>query len=660
MTSVPVAVSGRRWSTEATLAGVAAAVLVIVGIVGFVSAEEAHGAPVLVTGTLTVGFLPMGLFVVAARPGHLVGRVVLAIGLAALGAVVAAGWSGHLVWAWAAQWLWWPPLALIPVALLAFPDGRLPPGPRHRLALALGLIAAGSTTALAVAALAAPRTLLTSAQSAPPSARPWLVVTMVGAVVVALLTVVVVIDMVRRARADGVGGAAHSQILCLLPAGVLLVVGIALDAAGLRLALVPAAVALPLGMGVAVLRYGVDDLDLTVNRTLVWLVMSGVVLVTFALTTGLTSGVVLADRPLLASAIGTGLIAAGFDPVRRLVQRTVNRVLFGDRDRPHEVVQRLGQRMHQASDPGGMLVELVATLTTALRVPYAQMLVRTGDTEPVVAARWGRAQRDVHAFPMVAHGETVGSLEVAPRRPGESFTPAEENLLQHVAGQAAIAAQAHRLTLELRHARAVLVRAREEERRRLRRDLHDGLGPALAGTRMQLSAARGRLLGVRDDAGGDVGVLIASALEVLADCTSEVRRVVDGLRPAALDRGLETALRQRAEALLPDLDVVLDIPTDLAGLPAAVEVAAYRIATEAMTNVATHSRARACRLEVHADADLVRVVVTDDGLGGALRREHGVGLESMVTRAEELGGTCRVLDVDPGTRVEAVLPVAGH
>ena len=660
MTASAAVVPSRRWPSEAAVVGGAAAVLALVGITGLLSTPEDGGAPVAVTATLALGHLPMGLFIVAARRGHLVGRLLVGVGLLSLTAVAATGWSEQTVLAWGSQWLWWPSLALVPMALLAFPEGRFPPGPRRGIAWLLGLATAGSTTALAVAALDAPRTLLTSGEPAPPGARPWLMIAASGALVVLVLTLVVVVDMVRRARSGASDDAVRSQIRCLVPAGMLLALGIVLDAAGLAYSLVPAAVAFPLGMGLAILRYGVDDLDLVVNRSLVWLFMSGAVLVTFAVTTGLASTAALEDRSLLATAIGTGIIAAGFDPVRRLVQRTVDRLLFGDRDRPHEVVQTLGRRMHQASDPGGMLVEFVTTLTAALRVPYARILVRTEDTQPVVAAEFGRPQPGVHTFPMVAHGEPVGTLEVAPRRPGENFTPAEHTLLHQLADQAAIAAQAHRLTLELQLARVVLVRAREEERLRLRHDLHDGLGPALAGTRMQLAAARGRLAADSDGQDTAVAAMLASALDVLADCTSEVRRLVDGLRPSALDRGLARALQQRAAALLAGHDVELDLPADLGELPAAVEVAAYRIATEAMTNVARHARARTCRLEVAVDAGALRVTVLDDGVGMTRSRDGGVGLESMTTRAEELGGVCMVIDAQPGTRIEALLPLRGH
>ncbi|MGI8946999.1 MAG: sensor histidine kinase [Ornithinimicrobium sp.] len=608
-------------------------------------------APLSLTLALAAGFVPMGLFVVRAQPGHLVGRLVLVTGLLALLAVAAVAWSGITVAAWAAQWTWWPPVVVTTLALLVFPDPTVPGGRRRALGILLLVVGTATTLVLAAAAAYAPRGLLTTAQSASAQARPWIVVAVAGAAVVLFGSVLMVLDMIARARRAE--PERRSQINCLLPAGGLLVVGIVLDAAGVPLALVPGVLALPIGMGLAIIRYRVDDLDLAVNRSLVWLLMSVAILATFALTVGLLSRTLLADRPLVASAIGTGLVAAGFDPVRRWVQRGVDRLLFGDRSRPQAVVRRLGQRMQLASDPGRMLSRLARTLADSLQVPWVRMLVHGRDGAPVVVAEHGRVQPVAASFAMVAHGEPVGALEVAPRRVGESFTPGEESLLREVAAQAAIAAQAHRLTLELLRAREHLVRAREEERLRLRHDLHDGLGPALAGTRMQLSAARSRV--------GDDGAtrLLDGSLEVLAECTAEVRRLVDGLRPAALDQGLAVALRQRAGMLLSELDAEVRVDDDLGELPAAVEVAAYRIVTEALTNVVKHARAGRCLVRVGREGNELRLLVQDDGRGGAADREGGVGMGSMAQRADEIGGRFVVADAAPGTRIEVVLPLGG-
>ena len=281
------------------------------------------------------------------------------------------------------------------------------------------------------------------------------------------------------------------------------------------------------------------------------------------------------------------------------------------------------------------------------------MLVDGPDGVRALVAEHGRPQAELVAFGLVAHGEPVGVLEVAPRRAGETFTPAETRLLDQVASQAAIAARAHGLTLELRRARETLVRAREEERLRLRRDLHDGLGPALAGTRMQLTVARSRL-----DA-PDADAPLATALDVLAECTREVRRLVDDLRPAALDHGLDAALRLRAEALFPDGQGMVEVLGSLADLPAAVEVAAYRIVTEALANAAKHAAGSPCRVLLERRERDLLVAVQDDGPGGTMTRDGGVGVESMRARAAELGGRLTLSSGPSGTCVEASLPLGG-
>lgn len=598
---------------------------------------------------LATGCVPMGLFIIRARPRHRVGRLLVAVGFAALVALAAGAWAAWLPAAWATQWTWWPPVVGIPVILAAFPDEQPRPGERGWLVPSLILAGAGATVGLAGAATFAPRTLLTDAHTAPDAARPWLVFAAALAAVVVVLTIFIVAGMVRRAR--NATDERRSQIACLLPSGVLLLLGIGADALGVPFAMVPGVVALPVGMAVAILRYQVSDLDLAVNRPLVWMVMSVAIAATFALSVSLVSGTVLGGSPMIATAIGTGVVAAGFDPLRRRVQRLVDRLLFGERGNPQGVLNALGQRMQLASNAGGMLTQLVETLTGALQVPHVRMLVDGPDGQPVLVAEHGRPQAELVAFPMVAHREVVGSLEVAPRRSGEHFTPAETRLLGEVASQAAIAARAHRLTLELLRARETLVRAREEERLRLRRDLHDGLGPALAGTRMQLSVARSQL------AGHAAAATLDTALQVLTDCTYEVRRLVDGLRPAALDQGLEAAVRQRAAALFAEHEHQVIVIGVLSELPAAVEVAAYRIITEAMTNVVKHAAASRCRIEISRDEREVRIVVQDNGAGGQLAREGGVGVESMTARAIELGGSVTVTPTKPGTRVAARLPL---
>lgn len=646
-----------RWWTAAVRWG--CLVLVVLAAAGFLVGPPGRvDAPLDMLVTLAAGFLPVGLFLTRAQPGHAVARLVLATGVLAAGAVCAVAWSGAVVPAWVTQWAWWPAVALVPLALLYFPDGALPSRRWRPLAVVLAGCAAAGTLALAVAATEAPRTLLTSGESGTPLAHALVR----GVIAVALVLIVgslfVVASLLRRAR--GADPLVRRQLACMVPAGVLFAAGVVLDATGVSGALVPGLVALPLGIGVAVLRFRLGDLDLVVNRTLVWLVMTLLVLGVFAVGVGLVgSRLRSGGHTVVASALATGLVAAGFDPARRAVQRAVDRLLFGDRDAPHLVLQRLGRRMQAAGDPGTMLDQLVVTLSDALRVPYVRMVVDTSDGTYVTAAH-GRPQPELTAFPLLAHGERVGSLEVAPRRAGEVFTPAERSLLRDVASQAGIAAQAHRLTLALQRSRESLVLAREEERLRIRRDLHDGLGPALVGTRMQVRAAQA----TADAAGaGGVVTMLDSAVADLAGCTGEIRRVVDGLRPPALDQGLDAALRQQAGSVLAGLAHEVVIDGDLAGLPAAVEVALYRIGAEALSNVARHAGAARCDVVLERTADQVRLRVADDGRGGRdgrggpLARDGGVGLESMRLRAAELGGRLDLASGAGGTSVTATIPL---
>lgn len=194
--------------------------------------------------------------------------------------------------------------------------------------------------------------------------------------------------------------------------------------------------------------------------------------------------------------------------------------------------------------------------------------------------------------------------------------------------------------------------AREEERRRLRRDLHDGLGPQLTGIALGLD----ELASTSD---GRAGVVIRSLRGEITEAIADIRRLVQGLRPPQLDTvGLPDALRSDAERLgRAGVFVDIDIPDELPQLPAAVEVAALRICGEALTNVARHADATRCSVRLVVDGDL-HLEIVDDGRGLSARDGAGVGLSSMRERAEEVGGTCQVEAVPTGgCRVRARIPV---
>ena len=254
---------------------------------------------------------------------------------------------------------------------------------------------------------------------------------------------------------------------------------------------------------------------------------------------------------------------------------------------------------------------------------------------------------------MLAYGTAVGSLTY--RVPDRPLSAAEERLLRDLARQLGGALHARLLREDLQRARERLVLAREEERRRLRRDLHDGIGPALAGLTLKTETARALLPPGSDGASRQLRDLSEEIRRTVVD----VRRLVEGLRPPALDElGLAGACAQAVERLTAGSGLAASVHAsdDLPALPAAVEVAAYRIVVEAVTNTVRHARARRCRVSIACIPAGLAIEVTDDGTGLVASGLPGHGLAIMRERAEELGGTVTVRDGSPGVTVQARLP----
>ena len=417
---------------------------------------------------------------------------------------------------------------------------------------------------------------------------------------------------------------------------------------GLYLATIPAAI------GIAILRHDLYDIDLIINRTLVYGVLTALVIGAYMLVVGFVGSLVLSEDNLLLSVAATGVVAVLFQPVRQRVQRGVNRLMYGERDEPYAVITRLGQRIEDTLTPDAVLPAIVETVAQALKVPYAAIALN--DQTPTIAATTGTPAGSPVHLPLVYRNEPVGELILAPRRPGELFSAADRRLLDDLTRQAGIAAHAVRLSTELQQSRERLVTAREEERRRLRRDLHDGLGPALASMTLQAEAAR-------DLIHADISqtdALLADLTSGLQEATADIRRLVYGLRPPALDDlGLLPALRNHAAKFGPQgpaIEIVAEEP--FPSLPAAVEVAAYRIVQEALTNVMHHAQATRCLVTIGVRANSLNIDITDNGVGLPQTWESGVGLRSMRERAEELGGTCEIRALPAGgTRVAATLPL---
>lgn len=450
-------------------------------------------------------------------------------------------------------------------------------------------------------------------------------------------------------------------------AGVLIVSDRLLPQTGLlsQLAFVTSLTGMWLAIGVAVLRYRLYDIDLILRRAIVYAALSAIVAALYVALVAYLGALFNATGNLLIALVATGVVAVVFQPLRERVQRAVNRLFYGARDEPYAVLALLGRRLEASLAPAAALTTIVETLAQTLKLPYAAIAVGLEAEPAAVAPAGAAAPPETVALPLAYQGEQVGELRVAPRAGESGLSPADRRLLDDLARQIGVAVSAARLTVDLQQARERLVTAREEERRRLRRDLHDGLGPALAAQTLKLGSARHFL--TRDPALADR--FLAELEGEIGAALADVRRLVYNLRPPALDDlGLAGALQLLAaqyggtDGAAPGLRVSA-AADDVPPLPAAVEVATYRIAQEALANVARHAGAGRAELRLSVAARpqggrQVLLEVADDGRGIAPGAGGGVGLHSMHERAAELGGR---LAVGPrpggGTLVRAELPV---
>ncbi|MCC6190799.1 MAG: sensor histidine kinase [Anaerolineales bacterium] len=632
----------------------------------------------------TLTYAGLGGLVAARQPKNVIGWLLLATALLLSLNALSIGNSVYetldstrqMPWAdlfdWLRRWVWIPG-AVLPLifVLLYFPDGRLL-SPRWRvLSWGTGLALAGSVVSVALH----PGTIESWDIAGPnpygiPGASSLLegLLNLGGALLLAAILGALLAVGLRLRRSRGIERAqlkwvAYAAIVLALAFGLVWAAAAAWLSEDLANEIGTAVtnlliLGIAVSVSIAILRYRLYDIDLVINRTLVYSGLTVTVAVIYTLVVGLLGLLLQARGSLIASLFGVGLVAIVAQPVRDRFQRGVNRLMYGERDDPYAVLSRLGQRLGATFAPQAVLPTIVETVAQALKLPYAAITLKHAEAFTTVAEH-GRSTGQLVRLPLTYQGEAVGQLVVSPRAPGEAFSPADRRLLGDLARQAGVAVHTVGLTMALQRSREQLVTAREEERRRLRRDLHDGLGAQLAGLMLKLETLRNRLPH-EPEAQALLGDLAGRTQAAVAD----IRRLVYGLRPPALDAlGLVEALREAAAQYAPPglgaLGIRIEAPERLPPLPAAVEVAAYRIVQEALTNVLQHAEARQCivRLAFEPVAGNLALEIRDDGRGLPARRRSGVGLGSMRERAEELGGQLLVEPVIPtGTRVLARLP----
>ena len=337
---------------------------------------------------------------------------------------------------------------------------------------------------------------------------------------------------------------------------------------------------------------------------------------------------------------------------------------FRVHSRPRVALRQLGRRLAEAVPDERVADEVVTVIRRCLDTPYVAVEVGARDASPVLVERGARTRRML-TYLMVHRGVQVGRLLVGYDEDAP-IERSERGLLAELADRAGaavhragLAADLRRTTEDLKKAREHLVLTRDEERRRMRRDLHDGLAPTLAAAELT-SAAAADLVG-RDPRAAEQ--MLERLQHTLRAAIADIRTLVDELHPPALELGLLPALREHVTGIWPVLAADVEAPDSLPPLPAAVEVAAYRICQEALMNVVKHADAHHVLIRVAA-ADRLQLEILDDGVGLPRQRTGdstgGVGLGSMRDRAHEVGGRFVVESMPGGgTRVSVSLPLGG-
>ncbi len=411
----------------------------------------------------------------------------------------------------------------------------------------------------------------------------------------------------------------------------------------------------PATMLVAILRQRMWGLDLAVSRAVLAGTLTVGLIALYVVVATALARLLPASDSVLAQAVAAGAVAVAVMPVRSWLQGRVHDLVYGVGADPARAVRDLGSRFATATEQGGLLAELAAGVAVALRLESVT-LWRSGDPEPVV--HHGTPAGESTEVDLVHRGAPVGRL-VATAPGGETLDARSRKSLRELASVVAAGLVLEQARRDLDVTRERLSTVRLEERRVIRRELHDGLGPSLAGIRLGLQ-------GVRNLVDSDPD----SAVRLLESLQQQLDHQVDGVRslsrtlfPPILDElGLEPALHDLA-AQHARAGFTLELNTRLPEtLDPTITAAAYGIAVEAVSNSRRHSGVDRCCVEIYCDAtvpdDPVLAIVVHDAGRGIVGGVGGVGTRSMRERAGSLAGTI-VIDSPPsgGTRVTARLPL---
>jgi two-component system, NarL family, sensor kinase len=626
-----------------------AIVLAVVAVVGAWLCgldRETLWSSFLITNTaIGLSAAPCGLLISRAKPDNPIGWLFLIWGIAPLLTAAATPLmiygAGHewpqfalrlLVTIYMFSWSWGV-FCCLPLILQLFPTGK--PVSRHWTVLCwltvgsafLGNIFVGPTPEAGASSFLV---------------APWWAVT---ERITAMVTPLIILASVASLIVRFIRGSEtiRQQVMWLL-AAVLLVILINVPIwfaipSGQTILLLLSFPLIPAAVTIAVLRHGLYDVRIVLSRVVVYAVLTaGVIAIYFGLVAVLDRVLRGAGAPVVAALA----IALAFNPVRVRLQRVVDRAVYGTRRDPVAAVSAVGQRL-AGDDLGGV----ADALRESLRLSY--VAVQTADGNMIESGEMTTTSQN---WPLDYDGKKVGNLVVGPRQGERRLSGADQKVIDLLAAPLAIVMHAQLLTEDLKASRERVIDAAEEERTRLRRELHDSLGPLLTGAAFKADsialAAQNR-----PERAESLAIDLADQLRQSVEA---VRQLAYGLRPAALDElGLVGALREEGSRYGP-VKVIIQAPESMPALPSSVEVAAYRIAAEALTNVVRHSDAKLASVRLAAEDGTLEMIITDDGSSTG-PWSAGLGLASIQTRASEVGGACEAGPTAEGGRVVAVLPL---
>ena len=433
---------------------------------------------------------------------------------------------------------------------------------------------------------------------------------------------------------------------------------------------------LPLAIGVAILRYRLYDLDIVIRRTFIYGALAAFITAAYVgVVTGIGSLVGSAGRAnVILSILATAVIAVAFQPARQRLQRLANRIAYGRRATPYEVLAELSSRAGESYAADEVLPRMARALAEGTAASRAAVWVRTGDVLHEVAAWPVSAARDPvsipagqlmpridaaqRAVPVRHQGELLGAITVE-KRAGETLSPVESKLLEDLAAQAGLVLKNFGLTAELRArledlraSRSRLVAAQDGERRRIERNLHDGAQQNLVALKVKVSLVE-RFVDRDPDR---VKSMLAEVKVEVGEALDNLRDLAHGIYPPLLaDQGLVAALQSQSRKATVPVEVVA---SEVTRYPAEVEAAVYFCVLEALQNVQKYADARAAVVRIKGSAEAILFEVEDDGKGfDPGTQPRGSGLINMADRLEALGGSISVRSAPgQGTLVSGVAP----